>query len=169
MRHLPRRLTPIALAGLLALGACAAPGPDAEFDDAGAPVAGAEAQAEAGSKSEAEAVAGSRAKDASAYTVRYSDGDKTVITLDRVQVERLTGTDLASGLAATERALAERGTWSGADTKDHADVVVQAANRESDRIDRVLGAMADGRDVELRLYVAHHRHAHVAHFGEDDD
>ncbi|MFD6179313.1 MULTISPECIES: hypothetical protein [unclassified Isoptericola] len=166
MRHLPRRLPPIALAGLLALGACAAPGPDAGFDDAGVPATGAEARVTTGSQ---EASPQPRAKDASAYTVRHSDGYKTVITLDRTQVERLTGTDLASGVAATERALAERGTWSGADTKDHAAVVVRAAARESDRIDRVLGAMTDGRDIELRLYVAHHRHAHVAHFGEDDD
>lgn len=35
MRHLPRRLAPIAVVGLLALGACSPGGTDAEFDDAG--------------------------------------------------------------------------------------------------------------------------------------
>ncbi len=84
-------------------------------------------------------------------------------------MEQLTGTDLATGTADAEAALAEPDTWSGADTKEHADVIVDAAARESDRIDRVLTQQADGRDVELRLFVKHTQHAHVAHFGEDDD
>ncbi|MFE5338054.1 hypothetical protein ACFQ8E_19245 [Isoptericola sp. NPDC056573] len=177
MRHLPRRLTPIALASLLALSACASPTPDAEFDDPGTSAsdttatqpaddaAGADEQAD-GTEETADAPA---AKDPSAYTVRYADSDKTVITLDRAQVEQLTGTDLAAGTADAQAVLAEPGTWSGADTKEHADVIVDAATRESDRIDRVLTQQADGRDVELRLFVKHHQDAHVAHFGEDDD
>lgn len=36
MRHLPRRLAPIAVVSLLALSACTPGSPDAEFDDAGA-------------------------------------------------------------------------------------------------------------------------------------
>lgn len=177
MRHLPRRLTPIALASLLALSACASPGPDAEFDDPGASASdttatqpadeqpdGTEKSAEPEKSADAPA-----AKDPSAYTVRYSDSDKTVITLDRAQVEQLTGTDLAAGTADAEAALAEPDTWSGKDTKDHTDVIVEAAGRESDRIDRVLTKQADGRDVELRLFIKHNQHAHVAHFGEDDD
>ncbi|MFC7879521.1 hypothetical protein [Isoptericola sp. NPDC057391] len=170
MRHLPRRLTPIALASLLGLGACASPTPDAEFDDLGASgTASQPADETAGTGEQADETATSAEPDPSAYTVRYSDDDKTVITLDRAEVERLTGTDLAAGTADAQAALAEAGTWSGRDTKEHADVIVDAAGRESDRIDRVLAQQADGRDVELRLYIAHHEHAHVAHFGEDDD
>ncbi|GAB6937162.1 hypothetical protein ACQP60_18515 [Isoptericola variabilis] len=178
MRHLPRRLTPIALASLLALSACASPTPDAEFDDPGTsasqPADDATADGQQGDGTETpaepeESADAPAAKDPSAYTVRYSDGYKTVITLDRTQVEQLTGTDLAAGTADAEAALAEPGTWSGADTKEHAEVITQAAGRESDRIDRVLTQQADGRDVELRLFVKHTQHAHVAHFGEDDD
>ena len=179
MRHLPRRLTPIALASLLALGACAAPTPDAEFDDAGSTSAAGSAtpsteesgpatDAETPEKTEAPEKT-DRAKDASAYTVRYSDSYKTVITLDRGQVEALTGTDLSDGVDGAAAALAQADTWSGKDTEEHADVIVEAAERESDRIDRVLTQQADGRDVELRLFIKHNQHAHVAHFGEDDD
>ncbi|MEN5072699.1 hypothetical protein ABE437_02695 [Isoptericola cucumis] len=48
MRHLPRRLAPIAVVSLLALGACSSGGPDAEFDDAGTAetTAGAESPAD---------------------------------------------------------------------------------------------------------------------------
>ncbi|MEL7977317.1 hypothetical protein AAG589_15755 [Isoptericola sp. F-RaC21] len=179
MRHLPRRLTPIALASLLALSACASPTPDAEFDDPGASGTASQPADEAAAEDSAGETDASAepeqtseapaAKDPSAYTVRYSDDYKTVITLDRAQVEKLTGTDLAAGTADAQAALAEPDTWSGSDTKEHADVIVDAASRESDRIDRVLTKQADGRDVELRLYVAHHQHANVAHFGEDDD
>lgn len=42
MRHLPRRLAPLALVGVLALSACT-PGDDAEFDDSGAAAADAAA------------------------------------------------------------------------------------------------------------------------------
>ena len=36
MRHLPRRLAPLAVLGVLALGACSGPSPDAEFAEGGA-------------------------------------------------------------------------------------------------------------------------------------
>ena len=102
-------------------------------------------------------------------TVRYSDENRTVLTLDRVQVEQLTGADLAAGGVADAMAvLAERGTWASGATADHADVIVEAAGRESDRIDQVLNKLADDRDVELRLFVQHDDRGHVAHFGEDD-
>ncbi|MGF0118412.1 hypothetical protein ACQFYA_19165 [Promicromonospora sp. Marseille-Q5078] len=102
-------------------------------------------------------------------TVRYSDENRTVLTLDRVQVEQLTGADLAAGGVADAMAvLAERGTWASGATADHAGVIVEAAGRESDRIDQVLNKLADDRDVELRLFVQHDDRGHVAHFGEDD-
>ncbi len=185
MRNLPRRLTPITLASLLALGACASPGPDAEFDEPGSSSSDTATQPDEAADGADEAE-GSEApegtekpedtekpekaeKDPSAYTVRHTNDYKTIITLDRGEVEALTGADLDGGVDDAQQALSQPATWSGGDTEGHADVIVEAADRESDRIDRVLGQQADGRDVELRLFIKHNGHVHVAHFGEDDD
>lgn len=167
MRRLPRRLTPIALASLLALVACT--GPQAEGDDAGTPGSGAAPTAGASAPAEAGDAAGERAKDPSAYTVPHADDHKTIVTMDRSQVEALTGTDLGAGVHDAQRAMTQADTWAGDATADHVDLVTAAAERESDGIERVLSHQADGRDVELRLTVVHHEHAQEAHFGEDDD
>ncbi|MFD6176790.1 MULTISPECIES: hypothetical protein [unclassified Isoptericola] len=151
------------LAAGLALAACAAPD-DAGFDDDTATSSAAGTPTDASTEAATDDADG-----AAAYTVRYTDDHKTVITLDRAQVEGLTGADLGAGGAADARSvLAERATWTSGATADHGDVIAEAAAREGDTIGRVLAQQADGRDVELRLFVKHDQHAHVAHFGEDD-
>ncbi|MFE7408422.1 hypothetical protein [Isoptericola sp. NPDC057559] len=178
MTHAPARPATrrpaILVAGVLATGlaltGCGAPD-RAGFDDdpAASPAATAPADGAAGAAQDAADgdIAGGGA--AAPYTVRYADDHKTVITLDRAQVEALTGADLAAGGADDARSvLADRGTWASGATEEHADVIAEAARREGGTVDRVLAEQADGRDVELRVFVKHDRHAHVAHLGEDD-
>ena len=169
-RHLAARRSSALVAGVLAAGlalaACASPD-DAGFDDDTATSSAAGTPADTATDSRSDDATDDGA--ATPYTVRYTDDHKTVITLDRAQVEELTGADLGAGGAADAKSvLAARGTWTSGATADHADVIAEAAGREGDTIDRVLAQQADGRDVELRLFVKHDQHAHVAHVGEDD-
>ncbi|GAA1725990.1 hypothetical protein GCM10009809_22340 [Isoptericola hypogeus] len=106
-------------------------------------------------------------------TVRYSDGYKTVVTVDPGQLDELTAVTVDGGGAGAvddaATALADAGTWSPyPETVDHAEVIAEAARRESDRLHGILTGASYGEDVGLRLVVEHHEHAHVAHFTGND-
>jgi hypothetical protein len=88
-----------------------------------------------------------------------------VLTLDRGQVEQLTGVTLDAGdqtaVIDAVASLGEDATWSPyPETKDHVGAITGAADRESDRLYGILTAESDGKDVGLRLFIEHGGDAH---------
>lgn len=76
MRHLPRRLAPLAVLGVLALGACSGPSPDAEFAEGGA-AADATPSAEGGT-AQADGAAENAEADAGTAGVDFPDPEDVI-------------------------------------------------------------------------------------------